>query len=145
MHHHHGREVQHAPGFLQKITGTIDHAIDEFFSVGKFLVFGGLISAAMQTFFRTSTLLSLGQTKMAAILIMMLLAFIMSICSEADAFIASSFNGMFGTPAILAFLVFGAMVDIKNLLMMMHSFKRKFVFSMIGLIIVFVFTGAFLI
>lgn len=145
LHHHDGREVQHAPGFLQKITGTIDHAIDEFFSVGKFLVFGGLISAAMQTFFRTSTLLSLGQTKMAAILIMMLLAFIMSICSEADAFIASSFNGMFGTPAILAFLVFGAMVDIKNLLMMMHSFKRKFVFSMIGLIIVFVFTGAFLI
>lgn len=145
LHHHHGREVQHAPSFLQKITGTIDHAIDEFFSVGKFLVFGGLISAAMQTFFRTSTLLSLGQTKMAAILIMMLLAFIMSICSEADAFIASSFNGMFGTPAILAFLVFGAMVDIKNLLMMMHSFKRKFVFSMIGLIIVFVFTGAFLI
>ncbi|APB35530.1 permease [Heyndrickxia faecalis] len=146
LHHHgHDHEAHDKPNFLQKITGTIDHAIDEFFSVGKFLVFGGLISAAMQTFFRTSTLLSLGQTKMAAILIMMLLAFIMSICSEADAFIASSFNGMFGTSAILAFLVFGAMVDIKNLLMMMHSFKRKFVFSMIGLIIVFVFTGAFLI
>ncbi|GER65815.1 UPF0718 protein YcgR [Weizmannia acidilactici] len=140
--HHHGHHHEEQPlRFREKITGVIDHAIDEFFSVGKFLVFGGLISSAMQTFFRTSTLLQLGHTKATAILIMMLLAFIMSICSEADAFIASSFNGMFGTPAILAFLVFGAMVDIKNLLMMLHSFKKKFVFSMIGLIILFVFTG----
>ncbi|WP_018662313.1 permease [Heyndrickxia acidiproducens] len=147
--HDHGSSRPHEEpvpaGLWAKITGVVDHAIDEFFSVGKFLVFGGLISSAMQTFFRTSTLLQLGHTKATAIAIMMLLAFIMSICSEADAFIASSFSGMFGTAAILAFLVFGAMVDIKNLLMMMHSFKKKFVASLIGIIIVFVFAGALII
>jgi uncharacterized membrane protein YraQ (UPF0718 family) len=128
--------------FSEKLTDMINHAIDEFFSVGKFLVFGALISSAMQTFIKTSTLLSLGHTRATAILVMMLLAFILSICSEADAFIASSFSGMFGTGPIIAFLVFGAMVDIKNLFMMLDVFKRKFVLALISLIFVSVFLGS---
>jgi uncharacterized membrane protein YraQ (UPF0718 family) len=125
-----------------KIAETIDHAIDEFFSVGKFLVFGALISSAMQTFVKTSTLLNLGHTKVTAIIVMMALAFILSICSEADAFIASSFSGLFGTGPLIAFLVFGAMVDIKNLFMMLDAFQKKFVFVLVSLITVFVFIGA---
>ncbi|MCM3023636.1 permease [Bacillus ginsengihumi] len=150
-HHHHDHDHDHDHGshvkitFAMKMKDMVDHALDEFFSVGKFLVFGGLLSAAMQTYFKTSNLLQLGHNHITAILIMMLLAFILSICSEADAFIASSFSSMFGTGPILAFLVFGAMVDIKNLLMMLNAFKKKFVFSLIGLIAVFVFVGALLI
>ncbi len=140
IHSHH--DHQHKKG--NKISGTINHAVDEFFSVGKFVVLGALISSGMQTFVKTSTLLSLGHNKVTAILVMMLLAFILSLCSEADAFIASSFNGLFGTGPLIAFLVFGAMVDMKNLLMMLDAFKRKFVFTLIGLIFVFVFTGALL-
>jgi uncharacterized membrane protein YraQ (UPF0718 family) len=138
-HHHH---AHHAGSFKEKWTGTLNHAIDEFFSVGKFLVIGAFIASAMQTFIKTDTLLSLGNTKVTAILVMILLAFILSLCSEADAFIASSFRGTFPVGPLVAFMVFGAMVDIKNLIMLSHTFKKKFVFTLVSLITICVFVGA---
>ena len=90
---------------------------------------GALIASAMQTFIKTSTLVSIGHGNYSAILLMMGLAFILSICSSADAFIASSFRSTFGTGSIVAFLVFGAIFDIKNLLMMIGTFKEKIYFS----------------
>ena len=51
----------------------------------------------------------------------------LSLCSEADAFIGSSLLSLFGTGPIVAFLVFGPMVDIKNLLMMKRYFKMSFI------------------
>ncbi|MFT8390969.1 MAG: permease [Sporolactobacillus sp.] len=128
-----------------KLRGTFSHAIDEFFSVGKYLVFGAFIAAAMQTYIRQSTLLSLGGTPVTATLVMIVLAFIMSLCSEADAFVASSFRGTFPPGPLTAFLVFGAMVDIKNLIMMLAAFKKKFVVTLVALIFLCVFVGALLI
>lgn len=61
----------------------------------------------------TRIMLTLGSTKILAIIIMLLLAFTMSLCSEADAFIGSSLLSLFGTAPVAAFLVFGPMVDIK--------------------------------
>ncbi|MDR7001738.1 permease [Neobacillus niacini] len=128
----------------QKLISVITHTIDEFLSVGKFLVMGALIASAMQVFIPTKILVTLGNTKITASLIMMALAFILSICSEADAFVASSFRNSFAQSSIVAFLVFGAMVDIKNLLMMFGSFKPKFVMLLISLISGLVFVGSLL-
>lgn len=141
-HHHHHEHDHRKMSFIGKVKAVIDHAIDEFFSVGKFLVIGSLIASAMQTFIKTSTLLSMGNTKVTAILVMILLAFILSVCSEADAFIAASFRNTFPIGPLTAFLVFGAMVDMKNLIMMLSFFKKKFVLTLVLLIFVCVFTGA---
>ncbi|MBP3964123.1 permease [Paenibacillus sp. DLE-14] len=110
------------------------HAIDEFFSVGKYLVLGAFIAASMQTFIPTSTLLHIGSTPIAASLVMIGLAFIMSLCSEADAFIASSFRSTFSIGSLSAFLVFGPMIDIKNTLMLLAVFRGKFVLVLIALV-----------
>lgn len=118
-HHHH-----HHHTLLQKLGGTLRHAIDEFFSVGKYLIIGAFIAAAMQTYVKTSTLLAIGQNDVSSSLVMMGLAFVLSLCSEVDAFIASSFSSTFSLGSLIAFLVFGAMVDIKNLLMMLAAFKN---------------------
>lgn len=128
----------------QKLISVVTHTIDEFLSVGKFLVMGSLIASAMQVYIPTKILVTLGHTKITASLIMMALAFILSICSEADAFVASSFRNSFAQSSIVAFLVFGAMVDIKNLLMMFGSFKPKFVILLISLISTLVFIGSLL-
>ncbi|NHM32608.1 permease [Neobacillus terrae] len=128
----------------QKLISVVTHTIDEFLSVGKFLVMGSLIASAMQVYIPTKILVTLGHTKITASLIMMALAFILSICSEADAFVASSFRSSFAQSSIVAFLVFGAMVDIKNLLMMFGSFKPKFVILLISLISTLVFIGSLL-
>ncbi|AZV42691.1 permease [Peribacillus asahii] len=135
-------EVTHKIGFTSKLDGMIRHTIDEFFSVGKYLIMGALIASAMQTYIKTSTLVSIGHGTYSAILLMMALAFILSICSSADAFIASSFRSTFGTGSIVAFLVFGAIFDIKNLLMMTGTFKKKFVFFLFIYTIVLTSIGA---
>lgn len=137
-HHHHGT-------LLQKLGGTLRHAIDEFFSVGKYLIIGAFIAAAMQTYVKTSTLLAIGQNDVSSSLVMMGLAFVLSLCSEVDAFIASSFSSTFSLGSLIAFLVFGAMVDIKNLLMMLAAFKKRFVFLLITYIIVIVLAGSLLV
>lgn len=137
-HHHHGT-------LLQKLGGTLQHAIDEFFSVGKYLIIGAFIAAAMQTYVKTSTLLAIGQNDVSSSLVMMGLAFVLSLCSEVDAFIASSFSSTFSLGSLIAFLVFGAMVDIKNLLMMLAAFKKRFVFLLITYIVVLVLAGSLLV
>lgn len=114
----------------EKIGDALKHTIDEFFSVGKFVIIGGLIAAAMQTYVKTSTLMTLGHGVVSSNVVMMGLSYILSLCSSADAFIASSFRSTFNDSAVIAFLVFGPMFDIKNTLMMLSQFKTKFVFSL---------------
>jgi uncharacterized membrane protein YraQ (UPF0718 family) len=48
---------------------------------------------------------------------MMALAILLNLCSEADAFIAASFQGLMPMPAQMAFLLTGPMFDLKLLLM----------------------------
>ncbi|RAK18936.1 hypothetical protein B0I26_108111 [Anoxybacillus vitaminiphilus] len=129
----------------EKWMGTLEHSIDEFFSSGKYLIIGAFVASAMQTFVKTSTLMQLGQGKVSSSLIMMALAFVLSLCSEADAFIASSFQSTFSFSALTAFLVYGPMIDIKNTLMLLQSFKTRFVVLLIAYITVFVFVGSLLI
>ncbi|WP_088815506.1 MULTISPECIES: permease [Listeria] len=145
--HHDGHEHhQHAEmKFGQKLWHTAQHSVDEFFSVGKYLVFGAFIAAAMQTYIKTSTLMQIGHGPVLSILLMMVLAFILSLCSEADAFIGASFRSIFSTQSIVAFLVFGPMLDIKNLMMMLASFKAKFVLLLVTSVTVVVFLYALII
>ena len=148
--HHHNHHHDHTHGTnkheevkigrikqLSQQTGhVLTHSIDEFFDTGRYLIVGGLIAASMQTYLPTRVMLTLGSTKLLAISIMLLLAFTMSLCSEADAFIGSSLLSLFGTAPVVAFLVFGPMVDIKNLLMMKRYFNGRFILMLIGLIAV---------
>lgn len=148
--HHHNHHHDHTHGTnkheevkigrikqLSQQTGhVLTHSIDEFFDTGRYLIVGGLIAASMQTYLPTRVMLTLGSTKLLAIIIMLLLAFTMSLCSEADAFIGSSLLSLFGTAPVVAFLVFGPMVDIKILLMMKRYFNGRFILMLIGLIAV---------
>ena len=138
-HHHHHPTKQ---SFKEKFVDMLHHAVDEFFSVGKYLILGAFIAAAMQTYIKTSTLLEIGQTDVTSSIVMMFLAFVMSLCSEADAFIASSFSSTFSVGSIVAFLVIGPMVDIKNTLMMLSVFNKRFVFILISYIAIFVLLGS---
>lgn len=138
-HHHHSSENQ---TFMNKFVDMLKHAVDEFFSVGKYLIIGAFIAAAMQTYLKTSTLLDIGHTEVTSSLVMMFLAFVMSLCSEADAFIASSFSSTFSVGSIVAFLVFGPMVDIKNTLMMLSVFNKRFILILISYIAIFVLVGS---
>lgn len=121
--------------FKQKLWHMITHSIDEFFDMVKFLIFGAFLAASVQTFLPARTLLSIGDNFISSLLVMMGLAYILSLCSEADAFIGASFNGLFPLSSILGFLILGPMMDLKNTLMMLSVFRFKFVMGLLALIV----------
>ena len=137
-HQHHHHETAEKEYFGQQVWSVLVHSIDEFFDTGRYLIIGALIASGMQVFLPTQFMLQLTSSRIIGILVMLVLAFTMSLCSEADAFVGSSLLSLFGTNAIVAFLVFGPMVDIKNLMMMKRSFHGKFILQLIALISVIV-------
>jgi len=103
----------------------LQHAQGEFFSVGKYLVLGAFISALFQT--HLAGLFRSGNSLLPSLLVMMAMAFCFSLCSSSDAVVARSFAAQFPLGALLGFLVFGPMMDIKNVIMLTGSFSGRFV------------------
>ncbi len=131
-------------GFLQKIVELMTHAGDDLFVMGKFLIMGSFLAALIQSVVSREMLVSIGQGEASSIVVMMLLAYGLSICSEADAFVASSFSQTFIPASLTAFLIYGPMTDIKNTLMMLACFKAKFVAIWLALITISVFLLTYL-
>ncbi|KGR77224.1 membrane protein [Ureibacillus sinduriensis BLB-1 = JCM 15800] len=129
--------------FVTRIREMLNHSIDEFFDMSKYLIAGAFVAAFLQTYVSTQSLLQLGNSQFQSAFVMMALAFVLSLCSEADAFIGASFKNVFPTTSILAFLVYGPMIDLKNMIMLLSVFKAKFVFVLFILItcIVFIFVN----
>lgn len=132
--HAHDHDHDHSYASGGKFLSVFTHAADEFFEMGKFLMLGAFLTALIQTFVSRDDLVSLSGGDLGAHALMMAFAFLISLCSTSDAFIAASFNGVFPKGALLAFLVFGPMVDFKNTLMMLAVFRSRFVFGLIVLI-----------
>lgn len=115
----------------QKIRMMFLHAGEEFFGVGRYLVLGAFLTSLIQVLVPRAWFSSLSETSGLPLLIMMAMAFLFSACSTSDAFIAKSFTGRFSLGVIMGFLVFGPMMDVKNILMLLASFKKKFVVALV--------------
>ena len=120
-----------AENFLGKARQAFLIATDEFFEIGRYLIIGSMIAAGLQTFIPQSILLSIGNGPLASVLVMVALAVILSICSTVDAFVALGFASTFSQGSIVAFLVFGPMVDIKTTIMMLRVFHKRTVVYLI--------------
>ncbi|MCR2806171.1 permease [Paenibacillus soyae] len=132
-HSDHHAPVSRVGRIKNKWSSTLAHASDELFDMGKYLIFGALLTAVIQTSLDRESIASVADQPLIGYMFMMAFAFLLSICSTSDAFIAVSFNGLFPPGALLAFLVFGPMVDLKNTLMMLSTFKLKVVLLLIAL------------
>jgi uncharacterized membrane protein YraQ (UPF0718 family) len=140
--HTHDHSHEHEHKHTNKLFGILGHASDEFFEMGKYLMFGSLITAIIQTLVARESLVSIGQDGLGSHVFMMGFAYILSLCSTSDAFVASSFVNTFTTGSLLTFLVFGPMLDFKGTLMLLSVFKTKFVLILTGLIVVTVLAGS---
>ncbi len=121
-HHHDGNGRKTSP---EKFRTAFVIAADEFFEMGRYLVIGAGLAAGLQTFVPQSALLAIGSGPVFSVLVMLGLAVLLSICSTVDAFVALGFIGTFSFGAVLSFLVFGPMVDIKSIIMYSQVFKRR--------------------
>ena len=119
--HTNGEKLSFKENFVQ----LVQIATEELFEMGQYLIMGSLLAALMQTLLPQNTLLALGTGPLISILLLIGLAVLLSICSTVDAFVALSFAANFSTGSILAFLVYGPMVDIKSIFMFSRVFKKK--------------------
>jgi uncharacterized membrane protein YraQ (UPF0718 family) len=113
--------------FQAQLKRALKIAGDEFFEMGRYLILGSLLAALMQTVVPQSMLLSVGSGPFTSVVAMQALAYVLSVCSTVDAFVSLAFINTFTTGSVLAFLVFGPMVDIKSTLMFLGVFRRKYV------------------
>lgn len=114
-----------------KLKGLLEHTLGEFQDISKYLIFGAAISALFQVTISRNSIETIGLNNVFSIITMMTLAFLLSICSEADAFIAKTFLTQFTRGSIISFLILGPMLDIKNTFMLMGNFKKKYVLKII--------------
>lgn len=119
------------PSLREGLAQALGIASSEFFEMGRFLVMGCLLAAALQTNLNQSELQALGQGTVMSVLFMQFLAFILSVCSTVDSFLALAFVNSFSLGAIVAFLVFGPMVDVKSTMMFAGVFQKKAVFYLV--------------
>lgn len=108
-----------------KLAAACRHAADDFLSVGHFLVIGAFIAALAQTYIDRKFFLGFAGYFGLPSILMMALAILLNLCSEADAFIAASFRGLMPIPAQMAFLLTGPMFDLKLLLMYQSLFRKR--------------------
>jgi uncharacterized protein len=100
-------------------------ATHDLIHAGGYLVIGAAAAATLQVAVPKSVLDRLGGDGVVAIATMAVLAVLLSICSEADAFVASGL-GQFGLVPRLVFLVVGPAVDLKLIAMQSGVFSRRF-------------------
>jgi uncharacterized membrane protein YraQ (UPF0718 family) len=138
-HHQHHKET-----IFEKVKQTTYHAADEFFLMGKYLIAGAFIAALFQTYLNRQVLLAIGTDEWSSTIVMMAFAYVLSLCSEADAFVAASFGSTFTVGSLIAFLVYGPMLDLKNTIMLFAFFKAKFVIAFIVVVTITVFSAVML-
>jgi uncharacterized membrane protein YraQ (UPF0718 family) len=116
------RRDSHGGRPLAVFVGTAQH---DLLHAGGFLIIGAATAATLQTAVPRDVLDGVAGSGLLAVLALSLLAVLMAICSEADAFIAASLT-QFSPTARLAFMVVGPMVDVKLIALQAGTFGGRF-------------------
>jgi uncharacterized membrane protein YraQ (UPF0718 family) len=102
--------------------GSVRHDV---MHAGGFLVLGAMAAATLKSVVPASWLHAAAGNPVVSVLALAILAVLLSICSEADAFVVASLT-QFSLTARLAFLVVGPMIDLKLFAMQVGTFGRGF-------------------
>jgi uncharacterized membrane protein YraQ (UPF0718 family) len=108
-----------------------EHLAADFLFMGRFLVLGAAVAALLQTAVPQDWLSSVAHQEVIGALALMGMAVALSLCSEADAFVAVSFTA-FPLGSQLAFLVLGPVVDAKLAVLYGATFRRRFVLRLLA-------------
>jgi len=139
--HDHGHH--HDSSLLRKLGSVLIHAGRDFIDMGKFLVLGAIAAALFKTLIPFDVMRMFADNLVLAVLGMMVLAVLLSVCSEADSFVAASFV-MFPGASQLAFIGIGPMVDLKLIGMYGVTFSRKMFLALLALPTILVFVLSWL-
>lgn len=138
-------DAEAVTGLNGKLSLFVRHSQAEFFNVGKYLVIGTFIAAVIQVLGAGVFTGARGGAGLAiSMVIMMAMAFVLSLCSSSDAVIARSLVNQFPMGAIMSFLVFGPMMDIKNVMMLHSGFTKRFIVRLLFTVFIVCFVVVYL-
>lgn len=126
----------HAPTLREPLSSgdkgpMIAQLTTEYFEVMFFIILGALFTAASQTLLSRADLAMIGAQRSTSVGALMSVASLLSICSEADAFVARAFANSFSLGAIMAFMAIGQLVDLRNGLLLWRTLGAR-----LGLLVV---------
>jgi uncharacterized membrane protein YraQ (UPF0718 family) len=132
-------DLQHAQGAAvgasDKWQRSVGQFIVELRAVLPALVIGSALAGAVQVLIPRDALLAIGSDPTLSIIAMILLAMVVSICSNVDAFFALSFASTFTPGSLVAFLLVGPLVDVKMLALLRTTFTTR---VLVGLVVIVV-------
>ncbi len=121
---------------MKRLANISSTALHDFMDITVFLILGAILAAIIKMMIEPGEIERISNEQpYLAIPLMMLMAVLMCLCSEADAFVAASFTKM-QLSAKLAFLVLGPMLDLKLLLMYTRVFKTKLILVIVTCVVV---------
>ncbi len=115
-------ERQLRMGRIERFASTAHH---DLLHAGSFLIIGAATTSTLQTIVPRTVIDHVAGLGVLSVLALALLAVVLAVCSEADAFIVAGLS-RFSLTARLAFLVVGPMVDIKLVALHAGTFGRRF-------------------
>lgn len=139
-----GRAGAHEHGDGPWWRTALDTARADLLLSGSFLVIGAAFVAAFRVLLPADWAAHLASSPLTAVVVMALLAIVLSLCSEADAFIAASMPGV-GPLGMIVFLVVGPAIDLKLAVMYTGVFGRRFALRFVPLVTVIALAGALLV
>jgi uncharacterized membrane protein YraQ (UPF0718 family) len=152
-HHDHGHrqiivagscpQPAHPTTLMEKLKEVLHHGGQEFINMGQFLILGAIVAALFKTFLPKGVFLAFTGSPALQVVGMMVLAILLSVCSEADAFVAASFQ-LFSASSQLAFVTIGPMIDLKLIGMYAATFGRSFFWTLMIVPVVLVFAFSML-
>ena len=122
-----------------RFLSIIKHTGIDLFEVSKYLMFGALIASIIQVVLPRDILIMFNDNKILSVLALMLFAYLISLCSTSDSFVGKSLLSSFSKSSIIAYLLLGPMIDIKNTIVLLGNYKKIFVITLILLIFTTIF------
>ena len=139
-----GVEVSSAAA-VSRNPGIFAHATVEYFDVLFYVILGSVFTAATQTLLPRGDLMAVGGSPVWSVVTLMPVATLLSICSEADAFVARAFATTFSVGAVLAFMTIGQAVDLRMGFLLFRTLRVGIALLIVVLAYVLVFAEALLI
>ena len=111
----------------KKMLLSIQSATADFLDVAFYFIIGVAITSVFSTAIHRDALTPLAESPVTSIMVLMVVAALLALCSTTDAFVAAVQFTQFSPAANLAFLLFGPVFDLKLFWLYGLVFKRKFV------------------
>src|SRR5436190_1808021 len=115
--------------WARRLANISTTALNDFIDIMAFLVLGACLAAGGKALLKTPQGMHIETiiqgSPALAILVMMAIAILICLCSEADAFVAYNFPATWAPASKIAFLVLGPMMDLKLFLMYTRVFRPR--------------------